>query len=139
LCLTENRKILFFVSDETPSESGFEIILSDLSVIMNEGGLPLRIFGQQANSSEGSSNSQVMRWFQRQEMADKIRSNLHIFISMSKRSVAAYNSQFYTLFHYALLVNMDNWTRSDLLSYTTTALTLYCEMPKEQIRLYFKF
>lgn len=137
MCLTEDRKILLFVSDDTPAENGFEIILSDLSIIMNQGGLPLRIFGQQANSTEGSTNSQVMHWFQRQEIADKIRSNLHIVISMTRRSVLAYNSQFYTLFHYGLLVNMDNWPRSDLFSYTINALTLYCEMPKKQVRLYY--
>lgn len=115
MCLTETRKILFFISDDTPSEQGFERILSDLSVIINEGGLPLRLFGQtgneQSNTSAMASNAQHMDWFQRQEMTEKIRSRLHIIISMSKRSIISFKNQFYNLFHYALIMNMDNWTR----------------------------
>jgi hypothetical protein len=127
------------MSDDTPSEQGFQRVLADLSVLMNEGGMPLRLFAQQQSSdsenpgsSTMASNAQNMEWFQRQEMAEKIRARLHIVISMSKRSVEAYNNQFYDLFHYALILNMDNWMRNDLVSFTTSALNLYCELPKEQ-------
>jgi dynein heavy chain len=145
MCLTENRRVLFFISDDIPSELDFDILLSDLNVIMNNGGLPLRLFGQQHNQptrpgdfveqigSTMTSTAQSMEWTQRQEMIEKIRSRLHVVISMSRRTIVAHSLQFYDLFHRGLIVNMDNWMRDDMVSFTTTAISLNCELAKEQV------
>lgn len=101
---------------------------------MNDGGLPLYLFAQTVGGTASLTTTNSMEWAQRKKMTEKIRSRLHVIISMSRRSIEAYSSQFYDLFHYGFLLNMDHWSRSEMTSYTTTALTLYCEFPKEQVR-----
>ncbi|KAI6215163.1 Dynein heavy chain at 62B [Aphelenchoides besseyi] len=121
------------------TENGFGQILSDLCVIMNNGGLPLRLFGQQQTlvarsgagetfDNRGTANTaaQSMEWTQRISVSHKLRTQLHIVLSMSRRSVMEYNAQFYQLFHYALVVNMDNWMRDDMISFLHNNSIIFC-------------
>ena len=136
---------MLFISDDVPCESGFAQLLADLAVLMDDGGLPLRLFSTsqtqgatplaelQIVAATGTTASKPTQWKRRREIAERIRAQLSIIIAMSRRTVVEFAEQFYTLFQHALILNMDYWTRRDMVSYCTSALRQQCDLSKSEV------
>uniref|UniRef100_A0A1I7RZM0 DNA-directed DNA polymerase n=1 Tax=Bursaphelenchus xylophilus TaxID=6326 RepID=A0A1I7RZM0_BURXY len=133
MCTKENRKVLLHVTDDMPSHDCLDRVFADLSVILS-GGFPMRLFQQQASGNAMASISSIAsEWDKRKVLTRKMRENLHVIITVNRRTVGHHRSVFYELFHFCMMVNLDNWTNDDMLSYASMNLA-QLNLPAEQVR-----
>ncbi|CAD5217245.1 unnamed protein product [Bursaphelenchus okinawaensis] len=132
MCTKENRKVILHVTDDMPSHDCLQHVLHDLTVLLC-GGFPMRLFQQQTGTNGTTVSSISSNWDKRKELTFKMRQNLHVIITINRRTVGHYRSLFFELFHFCMLVNLDNWTSADMLSYASMNLA-QLKMQPEQIR-----
>lgn len=123
-----------------PCEFGFAQLLADVAVLIDGGGLPLRFF----SASQGAmplaelqmatvgAAVKPTQWQRRREISECIRSRLCIVLAISSRTMLEFSNHFYILSRHALILNMDFWTRQDMVSYCASALRQQCDLPKTE-------
>uniref|UniRef100_A0A915EJK1 Dynein heavy chain coiled coil stalk domain-containing protein n=1 Tax=Ditylenchus dipsaci TaxID=166011 RepID=A0A915EJK1_9BILA len=139
LCVVEKRRIVLHVSDHIFHKPTLEMVLSDLIVVLNRGGLPTRLFSQQLLNELNeqrqqqiellgdakahiNSNNISSEWTQRQVLSKDIRKNLHVVFSADPATVKKFEHKFQQIFNYVLIDNLDIWSKPELVSYATSQL-----------------
>lgn len=132
ICVIERRKVLLYITDQIHDRSLLEWILSDLLVLMNCGGLPLRIFAQQLLNELGAQLSQFSQHEtaelcaselrQRELISRNIQTNLRIVISANGTSLRVF--QVTTTVVYVFVGYYCKVFRKNFIRFSTTRLLI---------------
>lgn len=106
MCLIERKKVLIYITDQIFDKNLLNLILSDLICLMNNGGLPIRIFNQNlfnelstqlAHISHSKNLLADDEWQQRKIISNNIQTNLHVFFSANTTSLKMFQVRFLSL------------------------------------------
>lgn len=88
ICVFEQKKVLLYITDQIFDTDLLQLILSDLIILMNGGGLPISIFTQHLLNELSAQSSQVSlskkdeicftEWRKHEIISNSIKANLHV-------------------------------------------------------------